>query len=1018
MSTRQRITRYQFTLLFAITLWAAVNSFGQEYQPDAYTVALWHLDGNWKDASSNGHDLTVSGNPQFILGCPQVQGSTNAVPPHLYYSVSDPDLIYAGGIQYPGSGGWTIECWVKFDHLFHQFPENRGMMIHQYTPGIAGHEPFELGIRNGQLYFHIQSASNQVLSVTVDASPYVGQWIHIAGVYEPGKIKLYVNGNLVAEKTGNVVPESRTANFYICSQWDFSHGHSWDFHIDEVRISNKARDPSEFNVGPTGGLNLTFNQIDASGFPTIDCYVTVTDDQGNPISGLNESNFTVKEDGHTESPITVTPMGAGAVPIAVALVIDRSGSMGLQPLDDAKTAAITFVNQMGSNDKAAVISFSSDVRVDQPFTSDKSLLINAINSLTSGGFTAMYDAVIKAVNQTNTQTGRKAIILMTDGADNASSSSLQDAINTAVQSNIPVFTIGLGLTAEQDLQQIADSTGGRYYYAPSSSDLQQIYQLISQQLQNQYKITYTTHNPNRDGTTRTVRITANYQGNTDTKSRTYVAPTGGGVAIFPTATSPQLVGNEFWVDIKVGDASNPVNNLFGVSFVLNFTHTNYIDVVTPHSSNVIPGSFMGSDLVFYQAVDEGAGKISVGISRKAGQGGVSGSGTVLRVKFVARSNTPNGTQVQFSISDVTANDPNGAPITLNPASLTITIQAGVAVWPGDTNNDGVVNQADVLPIGLYWNSTGPARQNASMSWTAQYCQPWTPLAATYADATGDGVVNQADVLPIGLNWGKTHTVGSLASLYRLEKIRSPQTPTIKPEVNPSQQAPNQEFFIRIKVSEVNDLFGLAFELLYDRPDLLQILSVETDDFFGSDVVFYSNVEASAGKVVGGISRKAGQGGISGTGSVVRVKARISSTAPASALIHLSLQNVVANDSNGSPMDLSIQSSNIVVGVSDVDSHEEMSLPTGYRLYQNHPNPFNAGTLIRYEISQATQVEVKVFNFAGQEIRTLVKEFQQPGYYQISWDARDEQGQRVSSGVYFCRLQAGSFVQSRKMILLR
>ncbi len=81
---------------------------------------------------------------------------------------------------------------------------------------------------------------------------------------------------------------------------------------------------------------------------------------------------------------------------------------------------------------------------------------------------------------------------------------------------------------------------------------------------------------------------------------------------------------------------------------------------------------------------------------------------------------------------------------------------GLTVWPGDTNNNGVVNQADVLPLGLYWNKTGPARANRSTQWQGQAAAPWNPANATYADANGDGVVNQADILPIGLNWGKRH----------------------------------------------------------------------------------------------------------------------------------------------------------------------------------------------------------------------------------------------------------------------
>lgn len=140
---------------------------------------------------------------------------------------------------------------------------------------------------------------------------------------------------------------------------------------------------------------------------------------------------------------------------------------------------------------------------------------------------------------------------------------------------------------------------------------------------------------------------------------------------------------------------------------------------------------------------------------------VNGSGMVARVKFKSLASTPSGTQVLFSLTNVSATAPSGNPITLAPGSATVTI-VGVVVWPGDTDNDGVVDQADILPIGLCWMQTGPARQNASTNWVGQLATPWTLVSCIYADANGDGVVNQADVLPIGLNFGKTHSTAGLA----------------------------------------------------------------------------------------------------------------------------------------------------------------------------------------------------------------------------------------------------------------
>lgn len=95
-----------------------------------------------------------------------------------------------------------------------------------------------------------------------------------------------------------------------------------------------------------------------------------------------------------------------------------------------------------------------------------------------------------------------------------------------------------------------------------------------------------------------------------------------------------------------------------------------------------------------------------------------------------------------------------------------------------------------------------------------------------------------------------------------------------------------------------------------------------------------------------------------------------------------------------------------------------TVPGNYALHQNSPNPFNASTSISYQIPRATGVSLKVFNVFGQEVQTLVNERQWAGSYSVSWDGSNEDGQAMASGIYFCRLQAGEFAETVKMVLLR
>jgi hypothetical protein len=101
------------------------------------------------------------------------------------------------------------------------------------------------------------------------------------------------------------------------------------------------------------------------------------------------------------------------------------------------------------------------------------------------------------------------------------------------------------------------------------------------------------------------------------------------------------------------------------------------------------------------------------------------------------------------------------------------------------------------------------------------------------------------------------------------------------------------------------------------------------------------------------------------------------------------------------------------GIDDI-----VNLPGNFVLKQNYPNPFNPATTIAYDLHKSADVTIKIYNLAGQEVKTLLKGKQPAGSKQVTWDGRDNNGHQVASGVYLYRLQADNTVQTRKMVLLK
>jgi hypothetical protein len=104
-------------------------------------------------------------------------------------------------------------------------------------------------------------------------------------------------------------------------------------------------------------------------------------------------------------------------------------------------------------------------------------------------------------------------------------------------------------------------------------------------------------------------------------------------------------------------------------------------------------------------------------------------------------------------------------------------------------------------------------------------------------------------------------------------------------------------------------------------------------------------------------------------------------------------------------------------VTHIESHSEIQV-TSFQLNDNYPDPFNAGTVIEFDVAHASELQLDIYSITGQHINNLAKAYYQPGHYKIHWDATDEYHTSVASGIYIYRLQTPNYMQSKKMILIR
>ncbi|MBN1560702.1 carboxypeptidase regulatory-like domain-containing protein [candidate division KSB1 bacterium] len=435
-----------------------------------------------------------------------------------------------------------------------------------------------------------------------------------------------------------------------------------------------------------------------------------------------------------------------------------------------------------------------------------------------------------------------------------------------------------------------------------------------------------------------------------------------------------------------------VDELGSFEFTIEY---NPAKVQIANNQNVNLGPFLGSTgrtiSPVGPTIDNSIGKVIFGAfsigSNPAPS--IDRGGVLATIKWTAHD---TGSAV-LAFKAVKLTNPDGAEIA-NVKTIDGQINVSQCYW-ADVDCDGDVDIVDIQLVAGKWNSS---------------CGD--PGYDSRCDIDGDCDIDIVDIQRVAGQWGwpNNQNAAFLRKVGGIEESELSKNLTLTIEPKAENEKGTQT--IQVLADDVTHLGAFQFDLAFDS-NLLKVKDVQVGDIFkstGNTIMRLGpQIDVAAGRLTVGAFSYGSEAGPCGSGVLAQVTFELKTvqTQP------LRLEEVLLTDQQGNLMPVSKISNTLI------DGNMLLAVPECYSLSQNYPNPFNPVTAIHFGIpdqnGRAVKVSLAIYNLNGQIIRTLVDEDRLAGNYTVDWDGTAENGQLVSSGIYFYAIVAGDYRAVKKMV---